>query len=191
MKKYLLVLIIIITSLFSCTRASINNTANNSSNDSCNSPIYNSNFVKINRNSTYANIKALFGIDGDNYRNDFNVTDTIKYYKWYPCSNHLLYFVDCWFENGNLILAEKTIEDNSCSGNISSQSFATLSNGMTYQQSISILNDKGDNFRNDYKNNSDSTQDIHYYRFYNCSNNENYIEMWFQNNSAILITKSF
>ena len=188
MKKILFV-ISIVTLFIACKKESSNNnnTSNSTSNNNskCDYTVFNSNFSKITKNSTYESVKLIFGNEGDNYRNDGVGSTQIKFYKWYPCANKVDY-VDCWFQNGELILATKTFKNEICSNNITSNSFSSLSNGMTYEQVCVLLDSKGDNFRNDYT----STEQTNFYRYYNCSDKLKYIEVWFENNSAILITKN-
>jgi hypothetical protein len=160
-----------------------NNSTNN--NSQCDFTVFNSNFSKINKNSTYDSVKLIFGIDGDNFRNDGVGTSQIKFYRWYTCADKF-YCVDCWFKNGSLELATKTFKNEICSNNITSNSFSSLSNGMTYEQVCVLLDSKGDNFRNDYT----PTNQTNFYRYYNCSDKLKYIEVWFENNSASLITKN-
>ena len=182
-KLSFLFIVIFYTTLFnSCTKgASTNGTSQ------CDFTVFNSNFRKITKNSTYDSVKVIFGTDGDNFRNDGTGTTQIKYYKWYPCTDKSD-FVQCWFQNGRLILAQKTFKNDVCSNNITSTSFSSLNNGMTYQQVSLLLNSNGDNFRNDY---STTTTQTNFYYFYNCSDKSKYIQVWFQNNSAILINKNF
>ncbi|MEI9911188.1 MAG: hypothetical protein WDO71_16875 [Bacteroidota bacterium] len=93
--------------------------------------------------------------------------------------------------NGKLILSHKTIKNHSCSNNISSQTFQSISNGMTHAEVKAILSDEGDNFRNDYYYPA-SNEKIKFYRFYNCADQSKYIEVWFYTGiGANLITKNF
>lgn len=155
-----------------CKKSNSQLNSDNADNSECNSPSYNVKFLQISGPSTYSQVKSIFGVEGNNFRNDFNGEDTIKYYKWSPCSSNGIYFIECWFMNSKLILSRKTINDNSCSNNISSQSFSELVNGMSYDQVKSILKDGGDNFRNDFDYPSTNVK-TKYYAFITVLTNQN------------------
>jgi hypothetical protein len=182
MKK--LVLLLIFTSLLHSCSSDSNNSSNgnNSTNSTCQSQDFITKFNNIPSNATYNDVKTVFGSDGDNYLNS-----NTKNYRWYPCSDQN-YYVDFWFQNNSLmILKNRTISDFSiCSNNISTTSFSSLTVGMSYSQVTSILNCPGDNFRTD----NPTSANTRYFRFYSCSDNSKYIEVWFSNNSSILITKN-
>jgi hypothetical protein len=189
--KKLILLLTIITLSFSCSSDS-NSSNNNSVDPACQSQDFVAKFNSIPDNASYNDIIAIFGgVEGDNYRNDqYGTSSTLKYYKWYPCTDHS-YFVDCWIiDNTQLHLKIRNIYDYTiCSNNISSTSFSSLSNGMTYNQVKTILNCNGDNFRVD--NPDTPSLKIKYYKFYNCNDTSKLIEAWFRNDAAILITKNF
>ena len=161
-------------------------------NSTCQSQDFITKFNSIPNNASYNDIKTIFGgVEGDNYRNDqYGASSVLKFYKWYPCSDHT-YYVDCWIiDNTQLHLKVRTIYDFSiCSTNISSASFSSLTNGMTYTQVKNILNCNGDNYRVDFPEIPSST--VKFYKFYNCGDTSKFIEAWFRNDSAILITKNF
>lgn len=186
MKK--LIFFLSIASLFlSCSNSDSSSAGTNSA---CQSQEFIAKFNSIPNNASYNDIKTIFGgVEGDNYRNDQSGANSVlKFYKWYPCSDHTFY-VDCWIMNNTqLQLKVRTIYDFSiCSTNITSLSFSSLTNGMTYNQVKTILNCNGDNFRVDSANPTTTK----FYRFYNCGDTSKYIEAWFHNDSAILITKNF
>ena len=187
--KKLILLITVFALLYSCSSDSANS---NSIDSTCQSQDFISKFNSIPNNASYNDIKALFGgVEGDNYRNDqYGTNSVLKFYKWYPCSDHS-YFVECWIiDNIQLHLKVRTIYDYSvCSNSISATSFSSITNGMTYNQVKTILNSNGDNYRVD--NPESSASIIKFYKFYNCSDTSKYIEVWFRNDSAILITKNF
>ena len=188
--KKLIFFLTIVSLLFSCS--SDNNSNINSIDPACQSQDFITKFNNIPDNASYNDIKAIFGgIEGDNYRNDqWGTNSVLKYYKWYPCSDHT-YYVDCWIiDNTQLHLKVRTIYDYTiCSNNISSSSFTSLTNGMTYNQVKTILNCNGDNFRVDFpENQSIKTK---FYKFYSCNDNSKYIEAWFRNDAAIFLNKNF
>ena len=188
-----LISIILVLQFSSCSTNGTIPTTNNSStntNSSCNSTDFNNKFAQINGTLNYNQIRSIFGTDGDNFRNDQSGTSIIRYYKWYPCSDHY-YYVQCWLKDDKLILADKTFMNNSCSNNISNQSFSQLSNGMTYNQVKTILNDDGDNFRNDYQDLT-TTETVKMYKFYDCNDKTKNIMVWFYTGTgAGLINKNF
>lgn len=194
MKKtllYLFPVFLIFIALSNCSKPSSTDTDTNSENITCESSDYNDKFKQINGTLSYNKIKDLFGVEGDNYRNDYNGTDIIKFYKWYPCPGKKTSYVECWLRNDKLMLAAKTIKDNSCSTNISNQSFSSILNGMSYSEVKAVLKSDGDNFRNDYDY-PDTTEKIKFYRFYDCNDKSKYIEVWFYTGiGANLITKNF
>ena len=190
MKKFLLFPILFVCIAVSCSKQGTTNNSENNSTD-CNSPDFNTAFAKITSKSGLSDINSLFGTAGDNFRNDISGSTTIKYYKWYPCSNKAVYYIECWFMADQIILAHKTISDGSCSSNVSSATFSSLSNGMTYDQVKTIMKESGDLYRTDY-NYPDSSIKIQYYRFYDCSDSNKYIDAWFTPGvGAILINKNF
>jgi hypothetical protein len=190
MKKHLLLPILFLFVIVSCSKQAPAGNAENNNTD-CNSPAFNTAFAKITTTSSLSDINGFFGTSGDNFRNDVSGSTTIKYYKWYPCSNKAVYYVECWFMADQIILAHKTISDGSCSSNVSSVTFSSLSNGMTYDQVKNIMKENGDLYRTDY-NYPGATVKIQYYRFNDCSDNSKYIDAWFTPGvGAILINKNF
>ncbi len=190
MKKIIFLLTFTLLS-FSCSSDSNSSNNNNSVDIACQSQDFITKFNNIPNNASYNDIKAIFGgVEGDNYRNDqYGTNSVIKYYKWYSCDDNS-YYVDCWIiDNTQLLLKLRTVYDFSiCSNNISSTSFSSLTNGMTYNQVKTILNSNGDNYRvNVTINPSIITK---FYRFYNCNDTSKYIEVWFTNDDAGLITKN-
>lgn len=176
MKNNLLLFTLLLFLIAGCNKQSPTQTGENNGSEECNSPTYNDSFKKITVNTTLAQLNELFGSAGDNFRNDVSGSTTINYYKWYPCSNKGAFFVECRFMGGQLILSNKSISDNSCSNNVSSTSFSSITLGMTYGQVKSIMNEDGDLYRTDYNYPAASIQ-ILYYRFYDCSNASKYIEV--------------
>ena len=178
--KKLILLLSVITLSYSCS-SDINSNIN-SIDPACQSQDFITKFNNIPSNATYNDVKTVFGSDGDNYLNS-----NTNNYRWYPCSDQN-YYVDFWFQNNSLIIHKnRTISDFSiCSNNISTSSFSSLTVGMSYNQVTSILNCPGDNFRTD----NPTSANTRYFRFYSCSDNSKYIEVWFSNNSSILITKN-
>lgn len=188
MKKLILLLTFVSLS-FGCSSDSNNNNSN-STDPACQSQDFITKFNNIPDNASYNDIKTIFGgVEGDNYRNDqYGTNSVLKFYKWFPCADNA-YYVDCWIiDNTQLLLKVRTIYDFSkCSNNISSSSFTSLTNGMTYNQVKTILNCDGDNFRVD----NTSASNTKFYKFYNCNDTSKFIEAWFLNDAAILINKSF
>jgi hypothetical protein len=189
--KKLILLLTFYSLLISCNSDSNNSNNNNSVDQACQSQDFVTKFNSIPNNASYNDIKTIFGgVDGDNYRNDGSGPNSVlKYYKWYPCSDHT-YYVDCLIvDNTQLRTKIRTIYNFSvCSNNISSTSFSSLRNGMTYNQVKTILNCNGDNYRVDYSGGSQSSK---YYRFYNCSDTSKYIDVWFINDSVVVATKNY
>jgi hypothetical protein len=185
--KKLILLLTVITLSFSCSSDSNNSNNNNNSVDpACQSQDFVTKFNSIPNNATYNDIKAVFnGVDGDNYRNDQIGNSVLRFYKWYPCSDHN-YYVDFWlFDNTTLLTKNRTIYDYSnSSNNVTSTSFSLLANGMSYNQIKTILNCDGDNYRVDVDTN------IYYYRFYNSNDTSKYIDAWIKNGGAILLQKN-
>ena len=175
---------------FGCSNDS--NNSSNTTDPACQSQDFITKFNSIPDNASYNDIKAIFGgIEGDNYRNDqYGTNSVLKFYKWYPCDDPS-FNVDCWIiDNTQLQLKVRTIYDYTiCSNNISSSSFASLTNGMTYNQVKTILSCNGDNFRVDSPGNP--TIKTKFYKFYNCNDTTKYIEVWFRNDAALLLTKNF
>lgn len=145
----------------------------------CNGDIYNSKFLQIIRTSTYDDVKALFGWEGDNYRVDSISGKKTLYYRWYTCSTPK-FFIECQFTNGQLILVNKTINNGTCGDNITVTAYNYLRDNMAtmnYNQVKTYLNNAGDNFRNSY--NIYNSNEVHFYRFYKCSDPSKFIEVWF------------
>jgi hypothetical protein len=152
----------------------------------CNSPTFNASFKNINRNSTYAQVKALFGTDGDNYKTVVEGTKKTKYYRWYPCSDRA-YYVECRFENDVLVLSQKSIKQVDCSDLVDAATFATIDSNMSYSQIKAIMGAEADNYRNIYQPNDT----FKFYRFYSCADSRRYFEIMFKNDKATVFTKNF
>ena len=140
MKKLILLIAVIALSL-SCSSSDSNNS--NTVDPACQSQDFITKFNSIPNNASYNDIKAIFGgVEGDNYRNDqYGTNSILKFYRWYPCNDHT-YSVECWIiDNIKLHFKVRSIYDYAiCSNNISTTTFSSLMNGMSYIQVKTILN---------------------------------------------------
>jgi hypothetical protein len=148
-------------------------------------------FSQINANMNYSQVANIMGVDGNNFRTDnLGSGNVLKFYSWEYCEggdNR----IECWFQNDDFLqLKVKYFPNNSCTNNVNQSNYSSISVGDSYASISSLLDDQGDNFRSDYY----LTNIIYanYYRWYNCSNRSDYIEIWFDvNGEAFLINKSF
>ena len=183
MKKLLLLSALLI---FAC---SSDESSTDSNNSNCDLDNANLKFSQINFNMNYSQVANLMEVDGNNFRTDnLGLDNVMKFYSWEYCDggNNR---IECWFQNDEILqLKVKYFPNNSCTNNVNQSNYSSISVGDSYESISSLLDDQGDNFRTDYNQNNIQ---INYYRWYNCSVNSNYIEVWFNNGSASLIIKSF
>ena len=139
----------------------------------------NEKFSSINPSSSLEDINALFGFEGDNYRNDGN---GISYYRWGFCENQMT-FVDCWFMDKEIFLSAKTFDDKSCTNRINDENYKKIKPGLSYSEVCKILNTKGDKHRSDYKSKID------YYKWYDCNDTDKFFDVWFLNKKVNLVRK--
>ena len=159
-------------------------------NTNCDLTSANAKFGQITGDMNYTQVVNLVGTAGDNFRTDnLGSGNELKFYRWDFCDGDEWF--ECWLINDErLNLKVKYFPDNSCSNNVNQTNYSSISVGDSYAQISSLLDNQGDNFRVDY--NVDSSFIAKYYRWYNCSENSEYIEVWFTtDDSAFLITKSF
>ncbi|MDB9912442.1 hypothetical protein OAD14_06315 [Flavobacteriaceae bacterium] len=185
MKKLLyLFLTVLIVGCSSDDSADSNSTTN------CDLTSANTKFGQITGDMNYTQVVNLVGTAGDNFRTDnLGSGNELKFYRWDFCDGDEWF--ECWLINDErLNLKVKYFPDNSCSNNVNQTNYSSISVGDSYTQISSLLGNQGDNFRVDY--NVDSSFIAKYYRWYNCLENSEYIEVWFTtDDSAFLITKSF
>lgn len=69
------------------------------------------NYPKVQHGMTYAQVKHVFGADGDNFRNDYQYRpgghDT-RYYRWYNCDAPAKY-AEVWFSADTVVLTRKLL----------------------------------------------------------------------------------
>lgn len=161
-----------------------------SSNLNCNLDNANFKFSQINADMNYSQVANIMGVDGNNFRTDnLGSGFVLKYYSWEYCDGDNNR-IECWFQNDDLLqLKVKYFPNNSCTNNVNQSNYSSISVGDSYVSITSLLDDQGDNYRSDYYSTNIQTN---FYRWYNCSNRSNYIEVWFDfNGEAFLINKSF
>ena len=191
--KKLLYIFLGLSLMFGC---SDDDSSTDSNNSNCNLDNANLKFSQINANMNYSQVANLMEVDGNNFRtDDIGLGNVIKFYRWEYCDGGFngigFDYFECWFQNDEILqLKVKYFSDNSCTNNVNQSNYSSISVGDSYASISSLFDDQGDNFRTDY-NTVDSTILTNYYRWYNCSVNSNYIEVWFRNGSALLITNSF
>ena len=156
------------------------------SNTNCNLTSANAKFGQITGDMNYTQIVNLVGTAGDNFQTN---SGGLKFYRWDFCDGDEWF--ECWLVNDErLHLKVKYFPDSSCSNSVNQTNYSSISVGDSYTQISSLLDSQGDNFRVDYA--VDSSFTSKFYRWYNCSENSEYIEVWFStDDSAFLITKSF
>ena len=169
--------------------------SSNDSNDSnCDLDNANLRFSQINADMNYSQVANIMGVDGNHFRTDnLGFGDVLKFYSWEYCDggNNR---IECWFKNDELLNVKfKSFSNNSCTNNVNQFNYSSISAGDSYVSISNLLDDQGDNYRSDWVEiNSTNILATNFYRWYNCSNRSDYIEVWFDiNGEAILITKSF
>jgi hypothetical protein len=136
-------------------------------------------FKTINTGSSIKEISAIFGEEGENYRNDGT---GISFYKWVLCENDKIY-VDCWFKDGKIYLSMKSFSDPDLRYVLNEESFKLIKPDMTYESVSEILKGTGDIYRTDY------ISSIKFYRWIDAYNQDLYFDVWFLNNKVHLVRK--
>ena len=160
------------------------------SNSNCDLDLANTKFDQITGLMSYSDIENIVGLTGNNFRtDDLGAAGEMKFYRWDFCDG--VEWFECWIINDErLNLKTKFFADDSCSDNVNQSNYSLISIGDSYSQVSSLIDNQGDNFRIDYD--AQGLPNISFYRWYNCSNRAEYIEVWFDfNGEAFLINKSF
>ena len=184
MKKILLLLFCLPLIFSNCQQ---NNPTPPSSNP-CNLVQENIQFSQIQQGMNHSQIANILGSNGDHFRTDnLGSGNEMRFYRWSYCNDFKR--LECWLRNDTIHLKVKTFDDGSCSNNINQTTYSSISVGDTYSTVSTILNGAGDNFRVDY---NPPTYPVitTFYSWYDCADSSNYIQVWFNNDSAHLITKS-
>lgn len=160
-------------------------------NDSnCDLDLVNTKFAQINGQMSYSDIENLLEIPGNNFRTDnLGPSGEMKFYRWVFCDGAESF--ECWIINDErLHLKTKNFSNNSCSSDVNQSNYSAISIGDSLSQISSLLGNQGDNIRTDYDEQSEPYNKI--FRWYNCTDSSDYIEVWFDfNSNAYLINKSF
>jgi hypothetical protein len=136
-------------------------------------------FYKINSNSTLQEISNLLNAEGDNYRTDGT---GISFYRWGFCENPDTW-VDCWFLGNRIHLSMKSFKNETCNSNLNDEVYKLIKPGLSYSSVCQILQGQGDKYRTDYASN------INYYKWFDCNNENLYIDVWFLNDKVHLVRK--
>ena len=161
-----------------------------SSGNNCDLDLASTKFDQLTGQMSYLDIENIIGQTGNNFRTDnLGTLGELKFYRWDFCDGVGL--IECWIINDErLQLKTKNFADNSCSKNVNQLNYSLISIGDSYSQVSSLIDNQGDNIRVDYG--AQGSPDVNFYRWYNCSNRSDYIEVWFDfNGEAYLINKSF
>lgn len=142
-------------------------------------------FYKIGASSSYEDVSELFNKTGDNYRTDGTGSESTVFFKWYFCESQEIY-VDVWFRNNEIILAMKSFKNEMCNTNITDECYKKIKTGMSYSDVCEIMMGVGDKFRNDFE---DGGNDMKFYKWYDCKNNELFFEVWFLSGKVHLVRK--
>ena len=183
MKKIILLFTVLLFA-FSCGMD------DSSGNNNCDLDEANTKFDQLTGQMSYLDIENILGQTGNNFRTDnLGISGELKFYRWDFCDG--VESIECWIINDErLQLKTKNFADNSCSENVNQSNYSLISTGDTYSQVSSLIDNQGDNIRIDYD--AQGSPYVNYYRWYNCSNRSDYIEVWFDfNGEAFLINKSF
>jgi len=181
MKKIIIVLSLL---MFSCKSDDVMNNSN------CDLVAVNTSFDQILGYMSYTDIENLLGIPGNHFRtNDLGPSGEMKFYRWDFCDGSNSF--ECWLINDERVhLKSKDFANNSCSNNVNQSNYSVISVGDSYSQVTSLLGNQNDNIRVDYD--AQGVANVKIYRWYNCTDNTVFIEVWFDfNGNVFLINNSF
>ena len=139
-------------------------------------------FNTISTNSSLKFLEELFNNQEDNYRSDGG---GLKYYKWYFCENKDVY-IDCWFLDNKIFLAMKSFKNETCNFNVNDINYKMIKTGLSYSDVCKIMQSEGDKYRTDFRTHGNG---IEYFKWFDCRNDNLYIDVWFLNGKVHLVRK--